>query len=285
MKKIILLLTVAFAITVLANAQENAQESSDEQVLVSKKGESILPEAGDWAIGFGAAPFLNYVGNFLNSDANSPTIQFTGADMTIYGKLFIDPKTAYRLKVRLAFVSEKESYLYDNDITGFLPHYVEDEMKISSNDITIGGGLEKRRGNTRIQGIYGAELLFSYSSFKTTYDYAESLSDAHLIHVNYFGPWGQTEYKAGNTLGVTLRGFIGAEIFVFPKVSVAAEFGWGLKFSSTSEGQITEEDWDYASASATQRSLIETKIPIGKKSDFGIDNDNSGGNLILIFHF
>ncbi|MEJ6680882.1 MAG: hypothetical protein QNL21_02200, partial [Flavobacteriales bacterium] len=58
---------------------------------MSKKGESMLPEAGDYAIGFDAAPFLNYVGNFLNSGATSPTADFmTGYDAAITGKYFKD---------------------------------------------------------------------------------------------------------------------------------------------------------------------------------------------------
>ena len=39
--------------------------------LTSKKGEAYLPEAGDWALGFDANPFLNYAGNMFNGSLNN----------------------------------------------------------------------------------------------------------------------------------------------------------------------------------------------------------------------
>ena len=45
------------------------------QDLTSKRGEPILPEAGDYMIGIDANPFLNYIGR-LGSSANvAPTFQ------------------------------------------------------------------------------------------------------------------------------------------------------------------------------------------------------------------
>ena len=48
------------------------------QDLTSKKGETMLPEEGDYAVGFDADPFLEYVGNFLNG-----TIETSGRSGTI----------------------------------------------------------------------------------------------------------------------------------------------------------------------------------------------------------
>ena len=59
MKKRVLLVASIFAAT-FTFAQDGAE-------LTSKKGETILPEAGDYAIGFNAAPFLNYAGNLFSS--------------------------------------------------------------------------------------------------------------------------------------------------------------------------------------------------------------------------
>ncbi|MCB0380481.1 MAG: hypothetical protein KDD24_04440 [Flavobacteriales bacterium] len=39
--------------------------------LTSKKGEAYLPEAGDWAIGIDANPFLNYAGNLFNGNTGN----------------------------------------------------------------------------------------------------------------------------------------------------------------------------------------------------------------------
>jgi hypothetical protein len=47
MKKVILTFVAIFGVVVLLNAQE----------LTSKKGFTILPEAGDWSISMDATPF------------------------------------------------------------------------------------------------------------------------------------------------------------------------------------------------------------------------------------
>ena len=67
MKKSITILAFAFGIT-----------GAFAQDLTSKKGEPILPEAGDWAIGIDATPFLNYAGNFFGktTNNNAPTFNF-----------------------------------------------------------------------------------------------------------------------------------------------------------------------------------------------------------------
>ena len=80
-KSIIILALVFFCIGYSAQAQD----------LTSKKGETMLPEEGDYAIGFDADPFLDYVGNFLNSGATSPDADFVpGTNLAIVGKMFKD---------------------------------------------------------------------------------------------------------------------------------------------------------------------------------------------------
>src|SRR5438067_1348098 len=96
MKKSVLALALAFGVTT-AFAQD----------LTSKKGEPILPEAGDWGIGIDAAPFLNYAGNFFGKTASNsaPTWNFLTSNQTITGRYFADEKTVYRGAVRLGFTS------------------------------------------------------------------------------------------------------------------------------------------------------------------------------------
>lgn len=264
MKKKVLLIASVFAAT-----------SMFAQDLTSKKGETILPEADDWAIGFDAAPFLDYAGQFLGSSNNAPTADWTNSNMAIVGKMFVDANTAYRAKIRLGFGSQSTDGLYG----GMTGDSLTDNMKSSYNAIVLGGGLEKRRGNTRIQGVYGGEALISLGGGKNTYTYAESLSATNTMHTNTFGQGaGLMESKMGSTFGLTLRGFIGVEVFVFPKVSIAAEYGWGLGFSSTGEGESTTEFWNGTAAESTTSKT-------GKSSAFGIDTDNTGGALNIIFHF
>ena len=81
-----------------------AGAAMSQDVYTNKNGEAVLPAADDWAIGFDAAPFLNYAGNLLNSGATSPTADWTDAStMDITGKMFVDANTAYRLS-RLKYI-------------------------------------------------------------------------------------------------------------------------------------------------------------------------------------
>jgi hypothetical protein len=250
------------------------------QDLTSKKGETMLPEEGDFSLGFDAAPFLNYVGNFLNSGAVAPSANWTNTDLAITGKMFADANTAYRGKVRLGFGSANVITLSDTNSSGFGdPVYLEDEVKSSYNAITLGGGLEKRRGNTRVQGIYGGELLLNLGGGKTTNTWAEALSDDNP-QTNR-----PTETKNGSTMGVALRGFAGVEVFVFPKISIGFEYGWGLGFRSTGTGTATTESWTFADANAVSQSLVTETLDTDRSSSFGIDTDNSGGALTINFHF
>ncbi len=288
MKKRVLLVASIFAAT-FAFAQEN-QESTE---LKSKKGETILPEAGDYAIGFNAAPFLNYVGNMFSQAGNTaPTANFATPDFSIIGKYFVDAQTAYRGRVRLGFGSSKNSVLTDTSLVANggvgkpedQGNYIEDVMKTSYKQITLGAGLEKRKGNTRIQGYYGGELLISFGGTSSTNSYGLEMNDKTIQYSNV-GTSRVLSVSGGNTFGLGVRGFIGAEIFVFPKLSIAAEYGWGLMMATTGETVTKTENWQFASSTATEPSLVETEVKTGGGSTFGIDTDNNGGQLNIIFHF
>ncbi len=279
-KKLLIVAAIAFASTSFA------------QDLTSKKGETMLPEAEDWSIGFDAAPWLTYAGQFLGSSNASPTAQFTTPDLSITGKYFVDANTAYRARFRLGMGSGSATTLTDTSLTANggvgkpenQGSYIEDVAKTSYRQITLGGGIEKRRGNTRVQGIYGGELLISMGGSKSSNEYGLSMDTVTSKYSNV-GTNRTIETKNGSTFGVTVRGFIGVEIFVFPKVSIGAEYGWGLGFSSTGEGETTTEYIGPATSTSTANSTNEITTRTGGSSGFGIDTDNSGGQLNINFYF
>jgi len=253
------------------------------QTLTSKKGETILPEEGDYALGFDADPFLNYVGNFLNqANNNAPNPGFvTGSNLAITGKMFKDAQTAYRAKVRLGFGSATRTNMVPADDGN---GDVEDQYKNSYSNIQLGVGMEKRRGNTRVQGFYGAEALIGVQSNSRTYTYGNDMTDGAITTTNFFsGTSGFTtartsSAKTGVITGLTVRGFAGVEVFVFPKVSVAFEYGYGLRVASTGGGENETEYWD--------NTAVQTNTGTGLKIfTFGLDNDNNSGALTILFHF
>ena len=106
----------------------------------------ILPEAGDWAIGVDAAPFLTYFGQFLGDGNQAPHFNFMNNDNVITGKYYVTDKMAYRAMVRIGLTSSTNSD-------------TAKKTKISATNITIGAGIEKRKGKGRLQGFYGAEAM------------------------------------------------------------------------------------------------------------------------------
>jgi hypothetical protein len=282
MKKKAILLAVMFA-----GATTFAQD------LTSKKGETMLPEAGDWAIQLDASPFLNYAGNLFNAGAISPTVGWvnTGA---IAGKYFVDASTAYRVKLNIGFGSQTSKALV-TDITAVIADplstaVVEDSRKDGTTMITLGGGLEMRRGNGRLQGIYGAELLFMMMSTKSTYTYGNT-HDFTNIPTQTHGTDGAVDVlstASGSTIGLAIRGFIGAEYFIAPKISIGAEYGWGLNMMSTGNGNTVA-----TAVNSAGTALEDVTTETAGSGSFGIGADLNGGNDILLgsgnlvatFHF
>jgi hypothetical protein len=294
------------------------------QDLTSKKGEPILPEAGDWAITFDATPFINYFGNMFNgTTGNTLTGDWAngtaGYPWAIRGKMFKDEKTAYRAGIRLGFGSNTWTNMVDDasdnaststPAPGTFPDVaveVEDQLKKSSSAITLAGGLEMRKGKTRLQGYYGGELFIATSGSKKAYTYGNALSTSTTnpvgatastdwstitgdMNMTTFpsttgGPAARiTEWKS-SSFSFGLRGFIGAEYFVMSKISVGVEYGWGFgmtssKTSTTMEAMGADFNGDNVTASTT----VETKTK-GMSLDTDIIGQGSNASLNINFHF
>lgn len=307
MKKQITTVAIALAFGLFtANAQD----------LTSKKGEPILPEAGDWGLGVDATPFLNYAGNFFGKTSNNtaPTFKFLTSDLLIVGKYFKDATTAYRAGVRLGMTTDKTIKTTDDrsvptptaspSTPGSIPQK-ENSAKYGNTNIGLTGGIEMRRGKTRLQGYYGGEVGIFFGSSKTTYSYGNSLAPtgSPAVTVNATGDdidgtnvttniiaYGQagdariTEMKTSGIFQFGVRGFIGVEYFVLPKISLGGEFGWGIGFASKGKTTTTYE---------TQTTNGAGTVPYTQKngSSFIIDTDNKNsffgptGSLRLNFYF
>src|SRR5690606_21542546 len=99
-----------------------------------------------------------------------------------------------------------------------------------------------------------------------------------------------TEMKSGLGFGLGLRGFIGAEYFVLPRLAIGGEFGWGLVFVSQGASSTTYETEGFTATGTVEQ--IETRTIEGAKSSmFGVDTDNvnsvfgPAGSLRMTFHF
>ena len=293
LKPLFTIVTVLFASIAIA---QTPPTNSSETILLSKKGESILPEAKDWALSVDASPFLTYTGKLLsNAGADAPAVNsLANYPLTIGGKYFISAKQAYRARVRIGIASQTiNNSVVDNQNTTLDTVYIKDSRKSSSTTVTLAFGKEFRRGKTRLQGFYGGEGIIGISTGKSIYSYGNTFSNLNVspTSTDFVTPTAlgyasapansrlQSESN-GTGIKVAARGFVGAEYFIFPKMSIGLEFGFSLMYFNQNDGKLSSESWDAAAGSVKNKTLAKS----GSRG-FGIDNDNSGGAIMLNFHF
>lgn len=309
MKKVGLTLLVALFIATSASAQ-----------LKNKKGEIILPETGDWAIGIDATSTLNYFGNFIGGAGLNvaPTFDFLNTRQGITGKYFVSETMAYRGSVRIGMTSIQGSEMVADRLysvvpvyPGTLPAEVKNSWRQGATNIGVTGGIEWRKGHGRLQGFYGGEVGIGLSSSTESFKYGNALTqtssatianvdispaDAMLTGANIttdpFGnPARATKIKNGAQFGIGVRGFIGAEYFVLPKLSVGGEFGWSLGFMSTGTQKTEMESEGLTSGTPPVETLSTFVVKSKNPSYFGMDTENMNtlfgpaGSLKITFHF
>lgn len=240
---------------------------AQDEVLTSKKGERYLPETGEWAISINASPFLSYFGNFIGGNGlnAAPNFNYLSFNQTIGGKYFIDAQSAYRASVRLGFGT--------NSNPPSVPTSIDDKITVTNSNIGLSLGKEWRKGKTRLQGFYGAEAGLYLSSTSTANEYGTALSASNSPRT--------TEFKGGMGLDIGVRGFIGAEYFIIPKIAIGGEVGWGVGLSSTGESETTRETFGAGA--------ITTKAAGTSSFNFDTDHQNSifgpSGAISLTLHF
>jgi hypothetical protein len=246
MKKIIL--TVA---TIFALGAVNAQD------LKSKKGENYLPEAGDWAISFNADGIFEYVGNTFNGNTNNnaPGVAQIRNNAFV-GKKFTSDKNALRVVANLGFGSNSNTSPVGTNTR---------EIKSSGFDLQAGLGKEWRKGNTRLQGFYGADALVTVSS-NTSEVTDNDTTSGTFVQSN--------EVKSGLGLGLGVQGFLGAEYFIFPKFSLGAQYTYRVGFDLQGKGETTTKVGTAAAVTTDT----------GKGSSFGLGNVGVA-SINLTLHF
>lgn len=264
--------------------------ASAQDTLRSKKGELVLPQAGDFALQIDAVPFLRYIGNVFNKDTNAaPSASFiNGYPLAIAGKYFIEDDKAYRARLRIGLGSFSSSnFVVLDGQTIIDPNLLaEDKIKTSYSNITLAVGIEKRKGKTRLQGFYGGEGLLLVSGRRTRYNYGNAFNENNLNPTrsdfggNLTSAGWVKEKKEGSLFGIGVRGFIGAEYFFLPKLSLGFEYGWSLSYAVKGKGESIIESWDPAN-----QQVQYTRVKTGGGNGFALDTDIANGAINLTFHF
>lgn len=286
MKKLFFL-AILFSLSAFTYAQE---ETADEP-LKGKNGQLILPESGDIGLGVNMIPFFNWFGNAFNNNSNN---QFASnnkffnifGNSVLTGKYMLSDKTAIRASFGFNVSStEFRSYVQD-DASNDPLDMVVDSRKLDLGAYTLALGYEMRRGKGRIQGYYGADLVLTYINNVNQYTYGNTMTSTNMVPTsnNFNGNVNGNERdlvtEGNNIFGFGLRGFIGVEYFVAPKLSVGCEFGWGFMINSTFDSTTSSEYFEAASG----ETVIKNVMNAGATS-FAAGVDNLNGSVFMMFYF
>lgn len=308
MKKKVLIVATVMA-SLASFAQEKNADASGEPIK-GKKGQPILPQAGDIALGFNAVPMFDWMLVTISNNANttSPTTanaaQYTSnSNNQIVGKYYLDATTAVRVrfginniagsvnnKVQDAVAMATAINGTTDDINAARLRQVDDKMTFRKMNSQISIGIEKRRGYGRLQGFYGAEIGIGRQSSNQHVNYGNAFSDQYSVeYTDNFGsaastatqnPIGGRQYRVldakfqtGMRYGV--RAFVGVEYFFLPKMSVGAEFGWGYSISTTGFQTTKYEVYQNGQNGPTVITEEETIQNSNKTRGFSVDNNQN----------
>ncbi len=273
MKKILSILFVAIISTAVF-----AQETTTTDVLVSKKGNAILPVAGDIAIGADALPILDYLGNALNGTAAN-TIALPST--TIFGRYYIADDMAIRANLTIANTTDITKTLVNDVVTA--GNTVENKVSVKTSDIRIGVGVQKSRGYGRLRGNYGLLLNYRYQDGSTKREYGNSLSNAYTAHTTGGGVTSSKD-QATNTL--EFGPVVGVEYYFAPKMCIGAEVNllWSGVFSNTPTETVTET---WVAGALVKTEVTKDDAGSVATKDRGLDTYGVGclGGIYLMFHF
>jgi len=299
MKKIMMILIMGIFLVSTGFSQE---ETPAPDLLKNKKGQILVPETGDWAIGFNAVPMLNMALNAINimddsgQDATGMVDYQTGFNQTLVAKVFMSQTMAFRVRFHINNTTTSTTSFGDDPLdTSSAPQNIQlQKQTIGRSDYLVGIGMEMRKGKSRIQGFYGGEALLGLNGTKTktTYDiaYNTALVDAGQLNI---GDSRVLSDKTGMGLVFGARGFIGVEYFICPKISIGAEYGLGLYIATTPRGKQEIEEWEDPDNDGAGSVNVEEVEGASKSMSMGIEVDNGNdnalgggtGSLTATFHF
>lgn len=280
----------------------NAQEKKCEK--------DYLPKAGDWAIGIDVVPILKYVGNAFNGNTNN-TIDHLGGtpftkgnnyfnsdlmpDVSISGKYLLTDEWALRANLGLMIRSENwREYTTDDKALAANPlgdEKVIDKAHAMRNGMSLSLGAEYRKGSKRVQGVFGAGVLFAYQRNKATYTWGNEMTMINQ-EPSINSAWGPSSINSegyrllenfgdASTFYTGITGSAGIEWFVAPKISLGAEVNLTAYYVFQSEQYTKSEGYN------ASKNQIEERTDLTSPGDraFVLGTESLGGSLNMTFYF
>ena len=296
MKKLIVIILSACLFPAMLWAEEKQQKQ-------------YLPEEGDWALGIDVVPILKYIGNAFNGTDGSNGLNHVGGTpftsghfgnqglmptVSIMGKYMLTDEWAVRANVGL-MISSANDKAYSPDDKALLTNpfseaKVVDGARYDRNGMSMLLGAEYRKGSRRIQGVFGAGLLFAFQNSKETYSWGNALTEINQSPTSHsFAnmPTLPTGYRAlkqngaGSDFYLGLTGSAGIEWFVAPKIALGAEVNLSLYYIFGTQTYVESEGYN------ATLGKVETRTDLYAPGSNGIyfGTESLGGSLYMTFYF
>ena len=288
------MIALGLGLTASVNAQTNEQ-------IQNKNGVDLLPVKGEYAIGVGTniSTLTGFVGNMFgytgfNSIGNTFLVNPQSGQFSIFGKYMVSDNNAMRASIAQSGSDVTRNFEVYDDRANDPDSLVTDTWRTNNSATYVSAGWEWRRGKSRLRGFYGGDALLSWTNNHAHYTYGNALSASNPTPTMAGGMpgglWNSdygriTEQRNSATFGVGVRGFVGVEYYIAPKICVGTEFGWRLLMSQRGKSKVSYEEYDAfidngdGTFGAIRTETIET---LGQRTiSSGIDNLNSQ----IYFHF
>jgi len=256
-------------------------------LLLNKKGKPILPQKGDFAVGISANPIFDYLGNMLSSSGNNGLRAGLLNGNTIFGKYYLSAESAIRLKFSIYSNINSYSNSIVDDKNPLAK--VEDKMNYNNTSFQFMPGFEKHRGNGRLQMSYGGELLLGFSTYSRDFTYGNEFSEENKSPTSTYDiTTSATTYRFSarpigsgfHNLNFGVRGFLGLEYFILPKVAIGSEIGITYNHIISKNYIDKIESWDF------NRDEFSTTSSKGQRSVSNTINiDNLNGSIYILYCF
>ena len=271
------------------------------------------PKTGDYAISVSGLPVTQYIGQFFNGAGINTLDEFAGQAymggdiktapfrkiaplMSISGKYFLDKETALRVNLGLIYQrTNTKTYARDDAefaVNPFSQKKVIDTQLNSNTGLSLMVGLEKRAGKERLQGVYGAGLLFAMNNVYDKYTYGNAITDINQAPSESNGGTVPAmngfsynrlvkDYNLGASMHAGIVTFVGVEYFIIPKMSIGGEVNF-TALASFDQAQYQDLE-GFSTVDIAKREWTELVSPSSNQITVG--TGNIGGNVTLNFYF
>lgn len=243
----------------------SAASFAQNEQIQNKNGVDMMPVAGEWGVGMNALPIISYIGNAFNGTSGNSLSgnKFVSywSGQTLFGKYMLSDDNAVRAQLRIGQTNWTYSNFVYSDRANNPDSLVTDTYSTSTSNYNIGIGYEFRRGKNRLRGIYGGEVMYMFTrGISRDYTYGNDYGIGNQAPTaTSWQPWGSVftegalgerlvSEKGGNYNGAGIRGFIGVEYYVLPKICIGTEFGWGIMYGKSGESVTRTEFWSPTAA-------------------------------------